>query len=669
MPTTPRPYQIPRVDVLLPRPHLSAPPSSVGTQNAASLDQLDQTVQETDAAHRNFQELRRNQAALEVLDMRKPAWNKAMREWLDASHGVDPNIDSDNPDTLTLAKLTADYLALGEKERASHATAVVTYHPNAPLTECLKVAYATGEHELTTGKTLKRQAKSRTALEERIWNVIEGGNPQLCNPYDHTEDAASGISIVPLVSTSGHRFGCIVSGPPALPDEFLASFAALAGQMFERIGKLEFVWRIVSLVQNFVEKQCLVSNKLVFVSFTKDRDATPAVGEWAWQPLEHTHPTNDKVFELPLHWKGNELIGLFKLECSTFTPMDAQMIVLTHTVADMLIEGVRAVEDMELGHRPPLPNMLAITKEYSARREGIAEVLAAELARCIKVSLTFYNSLVEAATYASKIEDEDIKRLLHAVVTLAGSTAKSWPAVKKEFKWPGKVVEGIADVSMLTESIAEVGAAHKASQTAGGGKAAAKKNRRNASRWNLAEAILKGVNLELLSTRSPVPIKVIIRWLQASRNVYNIGTAMATRSEDALNPLVQRMFEEVDVDRSGSVNTDELVKHLCTEYGPASAMRFLRVLDTDADGVVTQAEWHEAWRSGQFDVEVGSASLQEPSVGPPGSGLRLLSRHFTHDKLTPDAGAPAGSKLVGQPAKKGWGKSSSKGKQDRVSPE
>lgn len=654
-------------------------------KNASSLVKLEEAVKDSEIATQNFLELRRNQAALESLDEHKPAWNKAMRDWLSAAHGDDPNVDSDNPDTLTLAKLTADYLAAGEKGRETHATAVVTYHPNAPITECLKVAYATGmEEQLSTGKTLKKHGKNITPLEERIWDVIEHGNPHLSNPYDHKDDAASAVSIVPLVATSGHRFGAIVSGPPALPDEYLASFAALAGQMFERIGKLEFVWRIVSLVQTFVEKQCLVVNKLVYVSFHKDKQATPPKDEWVWQPLEHTDPSNSKIFELPLKWKGNEPIGLFKLECSTFTPMDAQLIVLTHTVADILLEAVINVEEMELGSRPPLPNTAAITKEYVRRREGIADVLAGELSRCIKVSLTFYQSLVEAAAYCKKIEDEQTKLLMQAVVTLAGRTCKDWAAVKKELKQPKKLVDDIANVSMLTGSIADAEAAHRASllavaipaaaKPAAGKKAVKKKqpSRKNASRWNLAEAYLKGIDLVRLADRSPVPVQIIIRWLQASRDVYNIGVAMATRTEDARNPLVQSMFDAVDTDRSGMVSTDEMVGYLCTEFGASSAMRFLRVLDTNSDGLITQAEWHESWRSGQFDVEASSPTAQDKvGSGPPGAGLRLLSRHLSHEHLnTTDAGAASQSdKPSGKPAKKGSDKVKGGGSRDRIAPE
>jgi hypothetical protein len=642
----------------------------VGAKIANSLAKLQDDMNDSRQETNEFLELRRNQSALEVLDAHKPFWNKAIHDWLSSAHGIDPNVDSDNPDTITLAKLTADFLALGEKEATTHTTAIILYHPRSPITESIKVAYATeGEcNGFKTGQTLRRHAKVLTPIQEAVWSVIETGHPMLCNPYNHPEVATSAISIAPLTSTSGHRFGAIVSGAPALPDEFLGSFAATAGQMFERIGKLEFVWRLVGLVQTFVEKQCLSVNKLVYVDFVKDAVPTLPRNEWDWQPLEHTHPYNDKKFELPLTWKGGEPIGLFTLECATFTEMDEQLIVLTHTVADMLLEAVIAVEQMELGTEPPLCSPTVISKEYERRRSGIAEVLSGELSRCIKVSLTFFNSVTEAGSYCNKVDDEDTKKVMQGVLTLAGYNCKGWDAVRKELKKPRSLVEEIANVSMLQDSIAK-GSATVSVIPIGGSKsqkqAASKKpGRKNASRWNLAEAYLKGVDIVRLAKKSPVPIRLIIRWLLAAQKVYNIGVAMASRTEEAINPLVQKMFETIDTDLSGTVSVDELVTMLVNQHGAASAMRFLRVIDVNDDGSVSQDEWHAAWRNGQFDVE----ESQSDTMGPPGSGLRLLSRHLSTSKVSTADSNPESStsnKKKLKPIKKGTAKG---GNRERVVP-
>ena len=114
-----------------------------------------------------------------------------------------------------------------------------------------------------------------------------------------------------------------------------------------------------------------------------------------------------------------------------------------------------------------------------------------------------------------------------------------------------------------------------------------------------------------------------------------------------------------DTDRSGFVSIDELVKLLVNEHGPNPAMRFPRVIDANADGLVSRTEWHQAWRNGQFDVDAS----QSEAVGP--SGLRLLSRHLSSPELKKSSQREESSKKKKlKPIKKGTSKY-----QDRVAPE
>ena len=77
-------------------------------------------------------------------------------------------------------------MAKGEKAAPKHSTAVITYHPSAPISECLMVAYATEPAEdgvgFTTGQRLRRAVKNKTPVEEAIWAVIENGNPVRAAP-------------------------------------------------------------------------------------------------------------------------------------------------------------------------------------------------------------------------------------------------------------------------------------------------------------------------------------------------------------------------------------------------------------------------------------------------------------------------------------------------------
>ena len=151
-------------------------------------------------------------------------------------------------------------------------------------------------------------------------------------------------------------------------------------------------------------------------------------------------------------------------------------------------------------------------------------------------------------------------------------------------------------------------------------------------RWNVAEAYLKSIDLDDLSVKSPVPVRILIRWLNAASNVYNIGVALSTRSEDVINPLAQRIFETIDSDKDGALSADEIVCHFLTEYGAKHAHKFLTVIDVNADGIVTNEEWHRAWRNGDFDVEVRNDLDDEGrpiSVTAAGSELRIMSKHLS----------------------------------------
>ena len=115
--------------------------------------------------------------------------------------------------------------------------------------------------------------------------------------------------------------------------------------------------------------------------------------------------------------------------------------------------------------------------------------------------------------------------------------------------------------------------------------------------------------------------------------------------------------------RSGALSTDEIICHFLKEHGVKPAHKFLRVIDYNADGVVTSEEWHRAWRNGDFDVEIDEARGGDGKDGNDGAGpgLRVLSRHFSTGRMSPTQNGAA-QKL--EPIKKKGG--SKKG--DQVGP-
>jgi len=626
---------------------------------AASLEKVSDSVANSQSGQRNFAELRRNQAAQEQLDAHKLAWRKATLDFLDAADGDDPDLDSDNPDSMKLAELLAEYMKQGEPDVPDQAVAVILYHPHAPLTESLKVAYATGNVGFTTGQTLRRSAKNKPAIVDSVWQVLEKGNPLMSNPHNHPEVAAGAISICPLLSMRRHRFGVVVSGAPALPDEYFESFCRTAGQMFERIGKLEIIWRLVENVQQFIEKTCLASHQLVYCKWVNDAAPTPPVDDWAWQPFQYTHPTNDKRFELPLRWSSGERIGLFSVECGTFTSMDETLLLLLHTIAPAVLEAVEVVETLELGQRPPLYTVKEVMEKYESMVGDIGKNLCKEVEHTVKLrnlngSEPFYASLVETVAYCTKSEDKDLLRLMQAVCALAGlPPAKSWIEIRKQLKNARALSDALADMTKFSDALADA----LLEESEGGAKKGKKKKKKQAlDRFNISEAYLKAVDLQEMDRQAPVPVKIIIRYLRAAKLVYNLGMCMAlsAKNRDAPNnPIAQRIFDAIDKDNDKVLTTDEVISYFVTEYGPEPSLKLLKVLDADADGKITAAEWHKGWKNGDFDIEKIDEKGSEDA-----SNYRILSRHLTRaNMLAPidgkksrvpsvaaPAAAPAGSK-------------------------
>ena len=147
-------------------------------------------------------------------------------------------------------------------------------------------------------------------------------------------------------------------------------------------------------------------------------------------------------------------------------------------------------------------------------------------------------------------------------------------------------------------------------------------------RWNRADACLKGISLDDLTRRVPVPVQVLIRWLKTARMVHRIATALAMPNVTE-DPNAKVMFEKIDEDKSGALSTEEVLAYLLTECGcrAESALKFMRVLDTNGDGMVSKSEWQEAWEHGEFALEPVSAKPGSFSV------MKLTSKHLSGKHL------------------------------------
>ena len=414
-------------------------------------------------------------------------------------------------------------------------------------------------------------------------------------------------------------------------------------------------------VRTFIEKQCFASHKLVVCNYIKGGEPTVSRDEWAWQPLDFTHPTNDQRFELPLRW-DNGTIGLFTVECGIFTPMDEELITLLHTVARMLEDAIKDLEDLELGTKPPLYTAIDVLEVYEKRKRDIAKILADELSTSVKTSPIFTKSFVETAAYCKKVEDADTRKLMQALLSLAGHNSNNWNELRKHLGNVTGVVDALADADMLTSSIADTVGKGLNKRDADKGssrpvhKRSSSKHLKLLSRWNVAEAYLKGVDLNDLYQDAPTPAKILIRWFKMARIVHNIGVAMAIPDDETFDAQAQTAFDQIDSNGDGMISVEELIEFCLDEYGPEGATKLLRVIDSDGSDGISQAEWHRAWRKGDFSVEEVS---ERPSGVGPSKSVRIMSKHLqqassssevvsskTHGASAAAESAPARSRSV-----------------------
>jgi len=77
----------------------------------------------------------------------------------------------------------------------------------------------------------------------------------------------------------------------------------------------------------------------------------------------------------------------------------------------------------------------------------------------------------------------------------------------------------------------------------------------------------------------------------------------------------------------------QIITYLLKEHKADTAMSLLRVIDTNADGKVTLAEWQTAWRNGEFGVAERTLSPGREQTSSARPRISLISKHFTNNNL------------------------------------
>ena len=96
----------------------------------------------------------------------------------------------------------------------------------------------------------------------------------------------------------------------------------------------------------------------------------------------------------------------------------------------------------------------------------------------------------------------------------------------------------------------------------------------------------------------------------------------------------------------GALSTEEVLAYLLKNCGcdAEKSLKFMRVLDTNGDGLVSASEWHEAWQNGEFCLEGKASSDSTTKVA--NRRLWLTSKHLSRSNLL----APISSDTKWKPA-------------------
>jgi hypothetical protein len=68
--------------------------------------------------------------------------------------------------------------------------------------------------------------------------------------------------------------------------------------------------------------------------------------------------------------------------------------------------------------------------------------------------------------------------------------------------------------------------------------------------------------------------------------------------EDKVDPIADGIFDAIDRNGDGLVDSKELIRYMVKEYSTQAAHKLIRVLDTDGDNRISRAEWNTGWNKG-----------------------------------------------------------------------
>ncbi|KAL1524260.1 hypothetical protein AB1Y20_019163 [Prymnesium parvum] len=433
---------------------------------------------------------------------KKPMWQQAILHMCEYAAGIRVSADQPLPTVSPVAEEVLEQLRRGEPNILPHSSVLAMVH-DAQSSE-LQVIAATPEAASQSARAKKGalwNSASKNALSMEFFQVLREGKPMLRSPHGTNPLARS---LVPLNDREGRCFGVLMSGAPALPDEFVEAMGRTAGPMLERVWKWSKVNAMMVVACTWVRK---LSDRVASVEWREGVRIKKESG-FNWQPLFHHTGDDMKKFQLELRWSDGVPLGVFQVKISEYHDISHGMMELLHSIAPLLTDTVSDIEKMAVADS--VPAMQDFGTAYDNARMLLPRKLQSQMKQQL-AELNSYQIVSELKGYNEV--SEDTFKLMLGVLCMLGRSRKSfkqWSHVKAQLK-----AELIADMVAL-----DVRAGKKASEMM--------------KCWAESLRATRGLNLDWLLAGGSFPVQVMTKWLLAIRLVCQVVFAIETESNPAL---------------------------------------------------------------------------------------------------------------------------------------
>jgi len=347
-------------------------------------------------------------------------------------------------------------------------------------------------------------AASKNSLSQEAFKVLNNSTPILRSPHGTDPQART---LVPLRERGGRCFGVLVSGAPALPDEFVEAMAKTAGPMLERVWKWAKVNAMMRVACTWVRK---LSDRLSTVEWLEGQRVEVQPGH-SWQPLFHHTGEDMKDFKLELRWSDGITLGVFQVKISEFQDISQGMLELLHSMAPLLMDTVREIEEMAVADA--VATMQDFGSAYDSARMMLPRKLHQQMREQLQ-ELNVYQILAELKGY-NDVKDDAFKVVLGVLCMLGRKMKdfKDWPAVKPQLR-----SELIAEMISL--------------DVRGGDDKLHRIEVRK--RWAESLRATRGVDLDYLLAGGSYPVQIMTKWLLALRLVCQVVLAIEAEADPTL---------------------------------------------------------------------------------------------------------------------------------------